>query len=359
MLVLFDFTGKEPGIGTISSIKSPILLENEKENVMATVRDIWVKERTKLVVRWPKEFDSVICERVYEKNNRFDCDHRSAVALAISTDQEYLLELMQQLILDKTSAKNNLNGLHGLDTRQKTRRTLVFPDDTTKGAPYSVAKKSKHNPTEDLLVEELTDTLEMLRSWCEQPRELAQQMKEKLLQLNDAISNFNRRPEFLPPTPSASPQQSAAKRMVPFDGDIAIEYNALRDAICYGREGQSKDSLNAMVRTLIDYFIPPNEQAEYSLTGRPCRSIPNSMPKKPFPISIIDAMTNFILTRWKTWHNNDLSKDQVKTAITAKLVNSHSKTKKKNLKGQQQNVEEEIFGGGTNNNDGDQQAESV
>ncbi|KAK4007757.1 hypothetical protein OUZ56_012910 [Daphnia magna] len=152
MFVLFDFNAKESGIGTISSIKSPILLENENENVMATVRDIWVKERTKLVVRWPKEFNSVICERVYEKNNRFDCDHRSGVTVAISTDQQYLLELRQQLILDKTSAKNNANELHVLDTRQKTRRTLVYPeDDTTEGASYSLAKKSKHNPTEDLL----------------------------------------------------------------------------------------------------------------------------------------------------------------------------------------------------------------
>lgn len=73
-----------------------------------------------------------------------------------------------------------------------------------------------------------------------------------------------------------------------------IEYNALRDAICYGREGQSKDSLNAMVGTLIDYFILPQEQAEYSLSGRPCRSIPNSKPKKPFPVSITDAMTSKI-----------------------------------------------------------------
>jgi hypothetical protein len=34
-------------------------------------------------------------------------------------------------------------------------------------------------------------------------------------------------------------------------------------------------------------------------------------------------------------------------------VNSHSKTKKKNLKGQQQNVEDDIFGdGGEANNNG-------
>lgn len=67
---------------------------------------------------------------------------------------------------------------------------------------------------------------------------------------------------------------------------------------------------------------------------------------------------DFILPRWKTWHKNDISKEQIKAAITAKLMNSHSKTKKKNLKGQQLNVEEDIFCGGTNNNDGDQQAES-
>jgi hypothetical protein len=39
-------------------------------------------------------------------------------------------------------------------------------------------------------------------------------MKDILLHLNDAISNLKRRPEVLPPTPSASPSQSAAKGMV-------------------------------------------------------------------------------------------------------------------------------------------------
>jgi hypothetical protein len=51
MLVLFDFNVGEPGIGTISSVKSPILQEIEKENLIVTVRDIWIKERTKLLVR--------------------------------------------------------------------------------------------------------------------------------------------------------------------------------------------------------------------------------------------------------------------------------------------------------------------
>jgi hypothetical protein len=48
---LFDFTVGEPGIGTISSVKSPILTDDEKEDVITTVQEIWVRERTKLVVR--------------------------------------------------------------------------------------------------------------------------------------------------------------------------------------------------------------------------------------------------------------------------------------------------------------------
>lgn len=79
---------------------------------------------------------------------------------------------------------------------------------------------------------------------------------------------------------------------IPLDGDILIEYNALRDAVSYGREGNSKDNLNAMVGALINYFIPPLEQAGYSLTGRPCRSIPNSKPKKAFPVHLLDAITS-------------------------------------------------------------------
>jgi cytochrome bd-type quinol oxidase subunit 2 len=49
MFVLFYFTVGDLGIGTISSIKSQILTKNEKEDAMTTVRDVWVKERTKLV----------------------------------------------------------------------------------------------------------------------------------------------------------------------------------------------------------------------------------------------------------------------------------------------------------------------
>lgn len=78
-----------------------------------------------------------------------------------------------------------------------------------------------------------------------------------------------------------------------------------------------------------------------------------------FHIIIFFSFIDFILPRWKTWHNNDLSKEQIKAAITAKLVNSHSKIKKKNLKGQQLNIEEEILGGGTNDNYGNQQAGSI
>ncbi len=37
MFVLFDFTVCEPGIGTISSVKSPILTDDEKEDVITTV----------------------------------------------------------------------------------------------------------------------------------------------------------------------------------------------------------------------------------------------------------------------------------------------------------------------------------
>jgi hypothetical protein len=39
-------------------------------------------------------------------------------------------------------------------------------------------------------------------------------MKDNLLQLTGVISDLKRAKEVLPPTPSASPAQSAAKRMV-------------------------------------------------------------------------------------------------------------------------------------------------
>ncbi|XP_046632227.1 uncharacterized protein LOC124311903 [Daphnia pulicaria] len=150
MFVLFYFTVGEPGIGT-SSVKSPILTDDEKEDVISTVQEIWVRERTKQVIRWPKDFNSAICERVYEKNNLVDCDHRPGVAVAISSNQENLLQLRQQLILDKSSAKKNANELRG--TKQKTRRSLVYPEgDNTQEASFpEVAKKSKPNPAEKQL----------------------------------------------------------------------------------------------------------------------------------------------------------------------------------------------------------------
>ena len=51
MCVVFYFTVGEPGIGTVSSVKSPILTDGEKEDVISTVQEIWVRERTKLVIR--------------------------------------------------------------------------------------------------------------------------------------------------------------------------------------------------------------------------------------------------------------------------------------------------------------------
>ncbi|EFX75537.1 hypothetical protein DAPPUDRAFT_107757 [Daphnia pulex] len=152
MFVLFYFTVGEPGIGTISSVKSPILTDDEKEDVISTVQEIWVRERTKLVIRWPKDFNSAICERVYEKNNLVDCDHRPGSAVAISSNQENLLQLRQQLILDQSSAKKNANELRG--TKQKTRRSLVYPEgDNTQEASFPVvAKKSNPNPAETQLV---------------------------------------------------------------------------------------------------------------------------------------------------------------------------------------------------------------
>jgi hypothetical protein len=71
----------------------------------------------------------------------------------LTGNQDNLLQLRQQLILDKSSAKKNANELRG--TNQKTRRSLVYPEgDTTQDASFSVvAKKSKPNPAEEKLVE--------------------------------------------------------------------------------------------------------------------------------------------------------------------------------------------------------------
>jgi hypothetical protein len=126
-----------------------------------------------VLYRWPKDFNSAICERVYEKNNLVDCDHRPGSDVAISSkystayieimtniysflivtgNQDNLPQLRQQLILDQSSAKKNANELRG--TKQKTRRSLVYPEgDNTQEASFPVvAKKSNPNPAETQLV---------------------------------------------------------------------------------------------------------------------------------------------------------------------------------------------------------------
>jgi hypothetical protein len=51
-----------------------------------------------------------------------------------------------------------------------------------------------------------------------------------------------------------------------------------------------------MVGAIIDYYMKFDEQAKYSLSGRACRSIPNSRPKTPFPQDLVDALisTNYL-----------------------------------------------------------------
>ena len=73
--------------------------------------------------------------------------------LIVTGIQENLLQLRQQLILDKSLAKKNANELRG--TKQKARRSLVYPEgDNTQEASFPViAKKSKPNPAEEQLVE--------------------------------------------------------------------------------------------------------------------------------------------------------------------------------------------------------------
>ena len=74
------------------------------------------------------------------------------------------------------------------------------------------------------------------------------------------------------------------------DGEIQIEYNALRNAIAFGRDGNNKESLNAMVGAIIDFYMKFDEQAMYSLSGRACRSIPNCKPKKVVPQELVNAL---------------------------------------------------------------------
>ncbi len=73
--------------------------------------------------------------------------------LIVTGNQENLLQLRQQLILDQSSAKKNANELR-TGTKQKTRRSLVYPEgDNTQEASFPVvAKKRKPNPAEKQLV---------------------------------------------------------------------------------------------------------------------------------------------------------------------------------------------------------------
>lgn len=49
VLLLFDFDGQSPGIGTVSSIKKPDVPVNVLERFQ--LLDKWMKEKTKIVIR--------------------------------------------------------------------------------------------------------------------------------------------------------------------------------------------------------------------------------------------------------------------------------------------------------------------
>lgn len=71
-----------------------------------------------------------------------------------------------------------------------------------------------------------------------------------------------------------------------------MEFNALRDAVALGREGNNKKSLNAMVGVIIDAFYDPKEQALLSLSGKPCKSIAveKRIEKAKFPVDLKTAI---------------------------------------------------------------------
>jgi hypothetical protein len=62
---------------------------------------------------------------------------------------------------------------------------------------------------------------------------------------------------------------------VPFNGNLIVGYNSLRDDYTYGKGGNSSvDAINATA---------------VSLSGTRCHSIPNSLPKTKFPVDLKTA----------------------------------------------------------------------
>lgn len=112
------------------------------------------------------------------------------------------------------------------------------------------------------------------------------------------------------------------------------------------------------------------EQAKHSLSGKPCKSIKGSVAKPAFPQPFRDAITSnyntfsiiilflfnniyvldFIMAKWEQWHKVPIAKSSIGSAISAKLVNSHSHTIKSQQKGTAAINEDEYESDGEDDN---------
>ena len=109
--------------------------------------------------------------------------------------------------------------------------------------------------------------------------------------------------------------------------------------------------MKAMVRRLLDYFFTKEEQANFSLSGRPCRSTPNIPAKDALPAKFLQAITSkqflvvnsldanfyisildFTIVRWERWYKINLSVNVVHSAVSVALTNSHTSVKRQKKK---------------------------
>ena len=112
-------------------------------------------------------------------------------------------------------------------------------------------------------------------------------------------------------------------KLDPTHPSILISAEKLKDAISYGKYGNTEHSRNMMVSRLMDAFWSSQELAGYLISGKaaPDHAKETAKPKLPSvsaaimfspPSPIISAVfslfTDFTMDRWKKWHNIPLDK---------------------------------------------------
>ncbi|KAK4004195.1 hypothetical protein OUZ56_005937 [Daphnia magna] len=109
-----------------------------------------------------------------------------------------------------------------------------------------------------------------------------------------------------------------------------IATSVLRTAISYTKCGKSY--LNNTVSYICKGLWDREFMAIHSVSGRKSPTDKSSDKAKPkLPGDAVQAITNFIISFWKSQHHLDISPKEIRSSISAKLLCEHSAKKATDL----------------------------